>query len=175
VPAPTELALVGTTLYVGSIEQGVYAIDLRTARRQLVVSMPEVHGLAVAGGRLYAATGDRIAQVDLPAGTVSAILAVDAGKPVVGADGTLYFTQGGPNGGTVQRLDADGSTTTVVGNGGIGPDRDAVAATSVGMLIGDVSFARDGSLLVAQVRPRPAKIRRVDLRSGLITTVVKSR
>jgi len=43
------------------------------------------------------------------------------------------------------------------------------------LLIGDVSFARDGSLLVAQVRPRPAKIRRVDLGTGLITTVVKSR
>jgi len=102
------------------------AIDVRTARRRLLVSTPGVHGITVAGGRLYAATGDSIVQVDLPLGTISARLALDAGKPAVGADGTLYLTRGDPNGGTVERLETDGSTTTVVGNGGIGPDRDSL-------------------------------------------------
>ena len=98
----------------------------------------------------------------------------DAGKPVVGPDGTLYVLGGGPNGSTMSRVKADGTLERVVGNGRIGPDRDGARATAVGLRITDARFAPNGTLVVAQAAPTP-KIRRVDLRTGRITTIVKGR
>ena len=67
----------------------------------------------------------------------------------------------------------DGTFERVVGNGRTGPDRDNVQATAVGLGITDAAFAPNGTLIVAQTRPKP-KLRRVDLRTGRITTVVRS-
>ena len=61
--------------------------------------------------------------------------------------------------------------TRVVGTGRIGPDRDGVKATTVGLLITDAAFEPNGPLVVAQTKPLP-KIRRVDLETGRITTIV---
>jgi hypothetical protein len=49
-----------------------------------------------------------------------------------------------------------------------------VPATSVGLLITDAAFAPNGTLVVAQSRPL-AKIRRVDLKTGRISTIVIGR
>jgi hypothetical protein len=49
-----------------------------------------------------------------------------------------------------------------------------VPATTVGLLITDATFAANGTLLIAQAKPTPG-IRRVDLRTGRITTVVNGR
>jgi hypothetical protein len=68
----------------------------------------------------------------------------------------------------------DGTFTRVVGNGRIGPDHDGVPATSVALLITDAGFGPNGTLVVAQSRPLP-KIRRVDVKTGRITTIVIGR
>jgi hypothetical protein len=84
----------------------------------------------------------------------------------------VYALSGDPNGGRVWRVEEDGELAPVVGTGSLSRHRDGVAATSVGILPSDVALARDGALLVAQTQPVPA-IRRVELRTGRITTLVR--
>jgi hypothetical protein len=175
VPAATDLVLRGRTLFVGSLERGIYAIDLRTRRKRLVNRTTRPHGLTLdLQGNLVA--GDppngiyRIGQN----GTATLLVATDAAHPGFAPDGRLYFGQGSPEGGTVRRLEPNGTITTVVGTGKIGPDGEGVPATTVGLQITAFVFPRDGSMLLGQSEPRPAKIRRVDLASGTITTILRS-
>ena len=175
VPAATELVLQGQTLYVGSLaDNKVYSVDARTGVRSEVAAVEGPHGLALGpGGTLYVSSPpDSIKRIDLATNEVTTALKGDAGKPVVARNGSLYVLGGGPNGSTMNRVKPDGTLERVVGTGGIGPDRDGVRATTVGLQITDAQFAPNGTLLIAQTAPKP-KIRRVDVRSGTITTVVR--
>jgi hypothetical protein len=164
VPAATDSVLTGRTLYVGSLEKGIFAIDLRTRRKRLLNRSLRPHGLTTdPGGRLVAVNPPHgIYRVDKRGGT-TLLLGADGARAAFSRDGRLYFVQGSPEGATVRRLEADGSVTRVAGTGRIGPEGENVPATSVGLQISAILFARDGSLLLGQVAPRPAKIRRVDL------------
>ena len=176
VPAATELVLRGQTLYVGSLADNmVYAVDIRTGARAGVAAVQGPHGLALGpSGTIYATSpGDSIKRIDLATKEVTTAVEADAGKLVVASNGTIYVLAGDPNGSTISRVKPDGSLERVVGNGRTGPDRDNIAATAVGLRITDAAFAPNGTLIVAQAAPRP-KLRRVDLRTGRITTVAKS-
>ncbi len=175
VPAATDSVVRGSTLYVGSLEKGIYSVDLQTRRKRLVNRSLRPHGLTLdPDGRLVAVSPPQgIYRVD-PSGGTTLLLAADAARAAFSRDGRLYFVQGSPEGATVRRLEADGSVTRIAGTGRIGPDGENVPATSVGLQISAILFARDGSLLLGQAAPRPAKIRRVDLATGRITTVVRS-
>ena len=175
VPAATELVLRGQTLYVGSLaDNKVYSVDTRTGARADVAAVEGPHGLALGpGGMLYVSSPPAsIKRIDLATKDVTTVVEGDAAKPVVGRNGTLYVLGGGPNGSTMNRVKPDGTLERVVGTGRIGPDRDGVRATTVGLQITDASFAPNGTVIVAQAAPKP-KIRRVDLASGRITTVVR--
>ena len=175
VPAATELALQGQTLYVGSLaDNKVYSVDARTGVRTDVAAVEGPHGLALGpGGTLYVSSPPAsIKRIDLTTKEMTTAFEGDAGKPVVARNGTLYVLAGGPNGSTMNRVKPDGTLERVVGTGGIGRDRDGVRATTVGLKITDARFAPNGTLIVAQAAPKP-KIRRVDLASGRITTVVR--
>jgi len=177
VPAATELVLNGQTLYVGSLaDNKVYAVDVRTGARTDVAAVEGPHGLALGpGGTLYVASPPHsIERIDLATKETTTAVETDAGKPVVGPNGTLYVLGGGPNGSTMSRVNPDGTLERVVGNGRIGPDRDGAQATAVGLRITDARFAPNGTVIVAQAAPAP-KIRRVDLKTGRITTIVKGR
>ena len=177
VPAPTELVLLGQTLYVGSLEDNeVYAIDVRTGTRSEVAAVSGPHGLALGPGpSLYVSSPpDSVKRIDLSTNEVTTFVTGDAYKPLFGRNGTLYAIGGGAGGSTISRVESDGTLTRIVGTGRIGPDRDGVKATTVGLLITDAAFAPNGTLVVAQAKPLP-KIRRVDLKTGSITTIVTGR
>jgi hypothetical protein len=177
VPASTELVLHGQTLYVGSLEDNkVYAIDVRTGKRSEVAAVSGPHGLALGPGpSLYVSSPpDSVKRIDLSTNEVTTVVKGDASKPLFGRNGTLYTIGGGAGGSTISRVESDGRLTRIVGTGRIGPDRDGVKATTVGLLITDAAFAADGTLVVAQAKPLP-KIRRVDLKTGAITTIVTGR
>jgi hypothetical protein len=61
--------------------------------------------------------------------------------------------------------------TPVAGSGSLGPHRDGLALEAQ-ILPSAVQFAPDSALLVTQIEPIPA-IRRVDLATGEISTVVR--
>jgi hypothetical protein len=177
VPAATELVLRGQTLYTGSLEDDkVYAIDVRTGTRSEVAAVSGPHGLALGPGpSLYVSSPpDSVKRIDLSTKEVTTVVSGDTYKPVFGPNGAFYAVGGSSSGSTISRVERNGTFTRVVGNGHIGPDHDGVPATSVGLLITDAGFAPNGTLVVAQSRPLP-KIRRVDLETGRITTIVTGR
>jgi len=174
VAAATELAVRGQTLYVGSLEDNkVYSIDVRTGARSEVASISGPHGLALAPGpSLYVSSPpDSVKRIDLTTNEVTTVFTGDAYKPLFARNGKLYAIGGSSAGSTIGRVESDGTLTRIVGNGRIGSDRDGVRATKVGLLITDAAFAPNGTLVVAQSRPLP-KIRRVDLTTGRISTIV---
>ena len=177
VPGSTELALRGQTLYVGSLEDDkVYSIDARTATRGEVASITGPHGLALGPGpSLYVSSPpDSVKRTDLNTNEVTTVATGDAYKPLFARNGMLYAIGGSQNGSTIDRVEKIGRRVRIVGTGRVGPDRDGVKATAVGLLITDASFAPNGTLVVAQAKPSP-KIRRVDLKTGRITTIVDGR
>jgi hypothetical protein len=164
-------------LAVASIAEGVFRFELATGTREAVVAIGEhgltgPHGLAYdAGGTLWIGDpGSSILRVD-PSGTVDAIPGAHGGKVAPIAGGGALILNGGPSGGRVQRVGADGSVTTVAGTGKIGRHVDGVAATRVGILPTDAAPLPGGAFLVGEAKPVPS-IRRVD-RAGKITTLVR--
>src|SRR5262245_34820044 len=134
VPAATELALRGQTLYVGSLEDNkVYAVDVRTGARSEIAAVEGPHGLALGpGGVLYASSPPRsLKRIDLATNELTTALEGDAYRPVVAADGTLYVLGGDQFGSTMSRVKPDATLERIVGTGKTGPDRDGVQATTV--------------------------------------------
>jgi hypothetical protein len=174
VPAPGDLVLHpdGSTLWVGSLQDGVYRVDVATGRVRRIAEADAPHGIdRDAAGSLYFQDGRTVHRL-APDGRRSLVAAVDAFKLLVTADG-IYGVTGDPSGGRVIRIARDGSVEAVVGTGTLGPHRDG-RALDVQILPSAVQLAPDGSLLVAQVEPVPA-IRRVDLAAGTIRTLVRGR
>ena len=98
---------------------------------------------------------------------------VEAIKLVVASDGWIYGVEGDPAGGRVVRIAPDGSVSAVAGTGTLGQHRDGPALEAQ-ILPSAVQFASDGALLVTQTQPIAA-IRRVDLATGQMTTLVRGR
>jgi sugar lactone lactonase YvrE len=163
-------------LAIASIEDGVFRLELATQKLEKIagegtpLAAEGPHGVAYdRTGALFVSGGD-VRRID-PDGRME-VVARAGFKVVPTAGGTLYALTGDPNGGRVSRIEPDGTLTPVVGTGSLSRQRDGVAALSVGILPTDVALARDGSLLVTQAQP-VAALRRVDLRTGRITTLVR--
>ena len=174
VPVPGDIALdpTGTTLWAGSIENGVYRVDLSRGRAELAYPAIGVHGIdSDAAGNLFVHDANRISRIDAATGAKTIFADVDAARPLVAPDGSLYAGAGGPAGGRILHILRDGTVTPVVGTGDLGPHADG-RALDARILPSAVQFAPDGALLVGQVQPVPA-IRRVDLVTGMITTLVR--
>ncbi|MDP1917096.1 MAG: hypothetical protein Q8L14_12725 [Myxococcales bacterium] len=151
------------------------------------LSLGILHGYSASTGTLYTGTGDTVRTSDLGA-TVQVFAgggnsrletgpAKGAGlnQPshlVAGADGSLYFVD---NSRVVRKLSADGATlSSVAGNlasrGFGGDDADAKAALFSG--IDGLAVTPAGDLYIADTDNQ--RIRRVDGKSGIVTTVVGS-
>jgi streptogramin lyase len=174
VTAPGDMVLdpTGATLWVGSIEGGVFRVDVSTGVVTKVADAGGVHGIdRDRAGNLFIHDANLISRIDASTGVKSVFAHVDAAKLLVAPDGSLYGGIGGPAGGRIVRITADGTVTPVVGTGTLGPHADG-RALDAQILPAAVQFAPDGALLVTQVQPIPA-IRRVDLATGQITTIVR--
>jgi streptogramin lyase len=172
VPGDMTIDASGTTLWVGSIEGGVYRIDIAGGRVDRIDDAIGVHGIdRDSAGNLYVHDSNRISRIDARTGRKTLFADVDAGKILAAPDGSLYAGVGSPAGGQIVHVLPNGTATPVVGTGTIGPHADGLALEAQ-ILPGAVQLAPDGSLLVTQTQPIPA-IRRVDLATGTITTLVR--
>jgi serine/threonine protein kinase, bacterial len=178
VPAPADLVADadGTTLWVASIAPGigVVRVDVASGRVEPFAQVDNPHGIDRGpAGELYVHDGHLVSRVDGLTGAVIRFAAADAVKLELGPDGALYGASGDPSGGRVLRIGLDGRVATVAGTGSLGRQRDGFALEAP-MLPSSVTFAPDGTLLVAQTEP-VAAIRRVDLSAGEITTLAIGR
>jgi len=174
VPAPGDMTIdpAGTTLWVGSIENGVYRVDLSNGHVELIDHSIGVHGLdRDAAGNLYVHDANKISRIDARTGVKTTFSDLDGIKLLAAPDGSVYASAGGPAGGRIYRITPDGTATPVVGTGLTGPHRDGRALDAqIGPFA--TQFASDGALLVTQTQPIAA-IRRVDLATGTITTLAR--
>jgi hypothetical protein len=156
-------------MWVGSLEDGVYRVDLASGRTERIDPAESPHGIdRDAAGNLYFQDG-RVVRRLTPGGARTLVADVDAIKLLVAPD-ALYGVVGDPSGGSVVRI-GNGRVETIVGDNTLGPHRDG-RAREARILPGAIALAPDGALLVAQVQPVPA-IRRVDLAAGTIETLVR--
>lgn len=148
------------------------------------------HGLAVAAdGTMYVADtwNQRIRRVD-PNGTITTVAGTGdsgfagdggpAGRAVfddpvhvaLAPDGSLYVADGSNH--RVRRIGADGVIRTVAGSGVRGSTGDGGPATRATLnLPNQVAVAADGTFYVAEFEGR--RVRRVDGRTGVITTIAR--
>ena len=98
-------------------------------------------------------------------------LAAELNNPfgvVRGPDGALWFCE--YDGHTVRRIDAQGLITTVVGNGRAAFSGDGGSALGASLnRPHEIRFDREGRLYIADMMNHA--IRRVDLKSGIVTTI----
>jgi serine/threonine-protein kinase len=152
-------------------------------------SVETPHGVtADAQGNVFLTAGHRIRRIDAATGTIATIAGtgvqgtggdggparlaqVDAYQVGFAADGTLYFSGGDPDGGSLRRIRADGIVELVAGNHTLAPRGDG-RARDVGMLPTDLAFLPDGSLVFGQTAPEPS-IRRIDVAAGTVATIVR--
>lgn len=178
VPEPVDVVVdqSGTTLWVASISAGVgvVRVDVASGRVTSFARVEKPHGLdRDSAGDFVVHDGHAVSRVDGSTGVVTRLARVDVFKLAVARDGTVYGAVGTPAGGRIVRIAPSGRVTAVAGTGRLGRHRDGPALRAP-MLPSDVTLARDGSLLVAQIEPVPA-IRRIDLATGLITTLARGR
>ena len=164
----------GTTLAVATLNSEVWRVDPVTgAAERMPIAVDNPHGLDYdPAGNLYVASAEAVLRVDGVTGAVTTFAPVSVFKVHAAPGGGLYALQGNPSGGRVIRIAPNGDVTHVGGNGGLAPTGDGGQATAAGFLPADVAFAPDGALLVTQGSPVPA-IRRIDLGTGVITTLVR--
>lgn len=175
IPRPAEVAVdpAGSRLAVASLADAVYGVDLATGSVTRIIGAVSPHGVEYdAAGNLFFPDGLVIKRLDARSGQVRTLASVEAVKLLAAPDGGLYAVSGDPTGGQVLRIDPDTTTRVVAGNNTLGPYGDGGPATSAGLLPSDVALAPDGALLITQTSP-VAAVRRVDLGSGLITTLVR--
>ena len=134
------------------------------------------HGLAVArDGTVYVADtyGNRVRRIDARTGVITTIAGPDGFlRPVhvnLGPDGSVYVDEHDSH--RVRRIDPSGRITAVAGTGRPDTSGDGGPATAAGVNgPSDVAVAPDVTLYIAELDA--ARIRRVDARTGVITTFV---
>jgi sugar lactone lactonase YvrE len=172
--APGDMTIdpAGTTLWVGSIEDGVFRIDLSTGRVDLIDGARGVHGIdRDAAGNLFVHDSNTISRIDGATGAKTTFSRLDGIKLLAAPDGSVYASVGSPAGGRIYRITPDGTATPVVGTGAIGTHADGRALDAqIGPFA--MQLAPDGALLLTQTQPIAA-IRRVDLVTGVITTLAR--
>jgi hypothetical protein len=162
----------GRYLAVASFTRGVVRVNLVDGSSERIAQLETPHGVAYApNGDLWIAdTGAGVYRLR-PGGQPELVSRVRAFRVVPLAGGGAYLVSGGPNGGRVDHLSADGRLTRVAGNGRLSRHADGVPATRAGILPSDVAPLRGGRLLLTQTEPVPA-LRVID-RSGTIRTLVR--
>lgn len=165
----------GRHLAVASISRGVVRVGLANGAVETIAGMGELrmtHGVAYApNGDLWIAdTGAGVYRLP-PGGSLELVSRVRAFRVVPLAGGGAYLISGGPTGGRVDRLSADGKLTRVAGTGRLSRHADGIPATRAGILPSDVVPLPGGRLLLTQTEP-VAALRVVD-RAGTIRTIVR--
>jgi streptogramin lyase len=176
-PAALSLDPTGRYLAISSLAGAVRRLDLTTGRLELLAreGLDRPHGLAYdRDGNLFIADPpDRVLKLST-SGALTTVARTLVYRVYFAPDGRLFAIGGTQNGGQVKRIHPNGSTTVVAGTGGVTKHRDRVKATRVGIGPTALAFRSNRVMLVAQTLPLPA-IRRVDLATGLITTVLRGR
>ena len=174
VPMPVDVLAdpAGTTLWVASIAEdvGLVRVDLASGSVEPFARVSKPHGLdRLPYGNLVVHDGSSVSRVDSTTGATTPFANVDAFELAVAPNGSVYGATGSPTGGRVVRISPSGQVVRVAGTGRLGPHRDGRALRAP-MLPSALAFARDGSLVVAQIEPVPA-IRKVQLSGGAISTI----
>ena len=177
VEAPADLVAdeSGSTLWVASIADGVgvVRVDVATGRVEPFARPFEPHGIDHwRNGDFVVHDGRGVSRIDGRTGALSPLAAVDATKVVTAGD-AIYGAEGTPSGGRILRISSAGLVTTLVGTGSLLPHRDG-PGLELGILPSGLEPSADGRLLFTQVQPVPA-VRRLDLRTGLVTTLALGR
>jgi streptogramin lyase len=135
------------------------------------------HGLDVgADGTVYVSDtyGNRIRRIDPRTGIITTVAGPDGFlRPIhvnVGPDGSLYVDEHDSH--RVRRIDPSGRVTAVAGTGQPATSGDGGPAASAGIAgPSDVAVGADGTVYIAELDG--TRIRRIDPRTGVITTFVR--
>jgi hypothetical protein len=154
------------SLIVGQIAAAPI-LRIAHARAKKVADGPGVTHVYVAGGRTYAAGRDGVVY-RLDGSTLTPLTpALDADAVAVDGAGNLYVSV---YVGWIKKVAPDGTVTTVAGNGTEGYSGDGGPATAAQIFHPhSIAIGKDGALYIADTENR--HIRRVDLASGIITTL----
>jgi hypothetical protein len=173
---PAGLDVRGRSLYVASLANYVYRVDLDSGATEVLAGdgtavesgdggpaeraqVESPHGIAVdAAGNLYVPGRRGIRRIDAATGIIDTISREDTFKLAPAPDGSLYFIAGDPNRGVVGRIAADGSLRAYW-RGSHPPI--------------DLELRADSTLLFGLGAP-VASVRRLDPRNGRVTVVVRS-
>ena len=174
-PADVIADASGSNLWVASIADGVgvVRVDVATGRVEPFSRPFRPHGIDHwREGDFVVQNGRGVSRIDGRTGALSPVAAVDATKVVTDGD-VIYGAEGSPSGGRILRISSAGRVTPLVGTGTLLPHRDG-HGLELGLLPSGLEPSADGTLLFTQVQPVPA-VRRLDLRTGLVTTLARGR
>jgi sugar lactone lactonase YvrE len=189
-PYALGLADDGTLLIAGDSGK-LLALDPDLSLRQVATDPADanlqVAGMVVGDGIAYLTTPVRVLEINLD-GTLTTLVGESgaagfrgdggpAGEARVQApyglaldgDGNLYFADTGNN--RIRKVAADGTITTVAGNGtpNAAPDGSPAIESGLDQPTG-LAIGPDGALYVAEYNP--GRLRRIDLGTGQITTIM---
>jgi DNA-binding beta-propeller fold protein YncE len=179
----------GGSLAIASIDGYVRRLDLASGRLELIAGngtqasggdggpaaraqVNRPHDVAYdTRGNLLVAEAAGVRRIDKATGVIDTALKLPAFKIVPAPGGALYLLDGGPTGGTVTHVDANGSVLRVIGTGRLSRHVDRVQIGKVGFLPSDVEPV-SGAVLISQTEPIPA-VRRLDSGSTTLTTFLR--
>ena len=113
---------------------------------------------------------NRLRRIDLATGVITTVAAgLDGSWGIALApDGTVYVGAWSAN--RIYRIGADGTAVLVAGNGSLTSSGDGGPAVEAG-IPGPVGMAVDAGGLLYVLESRAGRIRRIDLGTGLVTTL----
>lgn len=147
----------------------------RDGRPAIAASLRDIRSIAFdRAGNLLISTAGRIRRVDAHTGTITTIEGLDGVAGIaVDQDNNLFFAEISAR--RVSKLDAGtGTVTRIAGNGESGVDGDGGPATKAALAFpGQIAFDRNGDIYIAPAlsSEEPRTIRKVDMTTGIITTV----
>jgi hypothetical protein len=176
VPLATAVAVHGRSLYVSSLANYVFRVDLDTGSREVVAGdgsevedgdggparaarVVGAHGISVdAEGDVYLQGRRGLRRIDAQTGTIDTVSSQTVGRTVNAPDGTIYFADGDPRRGVVGAI--RGAAVEILWRSSRPPT--------------DLELQPDGTLLFGLGEPR-ASVLRLDPRTRHLTMVVRSR